>query len=108
MSRRLSVAVHLVHPETYEPVILRPGDEPDQAVADLITNPDCWDEDQEVIEVPTMDDPAAVTVVGVGTSAPEPEPEPGQESASVPEPETAKPARRRKAPVKDEEGGTSA
>ncbi|MFE7395212.1 hypothetical protein [Streptomyces sp. NPDC057557] len=91
MGRRLRVAVHLVHPETYEPVILRPGDEPDLAVADLITNPDCWDEDQEVIEVPTVDDPDAVIVVGAGTSAPEPEPEP------------AKPARRRKSAVKDEE-----
>ncbi|MFB7082551.1 hypothetical protein [Streptomyces sp. NPDC056308] len=94
MGRRLRVAVHLVHPETYEPVILQPGDEPDQAVAELITNPDCWDadRDQEVIEAPTTDGPDAVTVIETGTPAPEPEPEP----------EPAKPARRRKPAVKDE------
>ncbi|MFJ8589314.1 hypothetical protein ACIRD2_32285 [Streptomyces sp. NPDC093595] len=33
MVRRLRAAVHLVHPVTQEPVILRPGDEPDQDAA---------------------------------------------------------------------------
>ncbi|MGW8889166.1 hypothetical protein [Streptomyces sp. NPDC055749] len=88
MSRRLCTAVHLVDPVTREHVVLLPGEEPREALAELITSPGPWQDDgyPEVIEVPTMSEPDAVIV----SSEPEPE-----------EAEAVKTVRRRK-PVKTE------
>ncbi|WP_324787048.1 hypothetical protein [Streptomyces sp. H51] len=50
MGRRLATAVHLTHPETHEPLILQPGDEPDEALAAVITNPGAWEPDEDETE----------------------------------------------------------
>ncbi|GHE80287.1 hypothetical protein GCM10014715_39620 [Streptomyces spiralis] len=47
MGRRLAAAVHVTHPETNEPLILQPGDEPDETVAAVITNPAAWEPDED-------------------------------------------------------------
>jgi hypothetical protein len=49
MGRRLAAAVHVRHPKTNEWLILEPGDEPDEDVAELITNTAAWEsvEDDE-------------------------------------------------------------
>lgn len=78
MGRRLATAVHLEHPKTHELLILQPGDEPDEVVAEAITNPDAWETPEEVTGDDTAPDP--------GTD-PEPKPEPEPEPVPVPEPE---------------------
>ncbi|MFH8772051.1 hypothetical protein [Streptomyces sp. NPDC017958] len=47
MGRRLAAAVHVTHPETHEPMILQPGDEPDEGLAEVITNPAAWEPDED-------------------------------------------------------------
>ncbi|WP_327349693.1 hypothetical protein OG772_20650 [Streptomyces sp. NBC_01321] len=78
MGRRLATAVHLEHPKTHELLILQPGDEPDEVVAEAITNPDAWETPEEVTGDDLAPDP--------GTD-PEPKPEPEPEPVPVPEPE---------------------
>jgi hypothetical protein len=75
MGRRLVAAVHVRHPVTHEPLVLRPGEEPDEDLAAIITNPDCW----------RPDDRASV---------------PAEETATEPE----KPTVRRRAAKKDHTG----
>ncbi|MFB7323411.1 hypothetical protein [Streptomyces sp. NPDC056190] len=79
MGRRLAAAVHVQHPKTNEWLILQPGEEPDEELAAVITNPDAWepDEDEEGEDA--------------GEVSPDPEtvplskPEPTQEPAPAPE-----------------------
>ena len=59
MGRRLAAAVHVTHPETREPLILQPGDEPDEALAEVITNPAAWEPDQDEGEDGDGGDPDA-------------------------------------------------
>ncbi|MFE2578895.1 hypothetical protein [Streptomyces sp. NPDC059378] len=47
MARRLVAAVHVRHPETHELLILQPGDEPEEALAEAIPNPAAWEPDEE-------------------------------------------------------------
>ncbi|MER5741331.1 hypothetical protein ABT117_37495 [Streptomyces sp. NPDC002262] len=90
MGRRLIAAVHLTHPETFEPVVLLPGDEPEEAVAALITHPDAWETGPEPDSEEPSSEPEAPVIPASGDPAPEPEPEPEPE----PKPATG---RRRKA-----------
>ncbi|MET8538298.1 hypothetical protein ABZV67_43045 [Streptomyces sp. NPDC005065] len=89
MGRRLATAVHLEHPKTHELLILQPGDEPDEDVAEAITNPDAW-EPEEVTGDDQASDPGPDPEP---TPEPEPEPEPELEPETGAEPEApAKPA----------------
>ncbi|MFD7769836.1 hypothetical protein [Streptomyces sp. NPDC059787] len=47
MGRRLAASVHVTHPETREALILQPGDEPDEALTAVITNPAAWEPDED-------------------------------------------------------------
>ncbi|MFK0106423.1 hypothetical protein [Streptomyces sp. NPDC091217] len=47
MGRRLATSVHVRHPETNEWLILQPGDEPDEALAEVITHPSAWERDAD-------------------------------------------------------------
>ncbi|MGW1622285.1 hypothetical protein [Streptomyces sp. NPDC002172] len=47
MGRRLATSVHVRHPETNELLILNPGDEPDEALAEVITHPGAWERDED-------------------------------------------------------------
>ncbi|MXM62137.1 hypothetical protein GR925_01385 [Streptomyces sp. HUCO-GS316] len=85
MGRRLAAAVHLRHPVTHEPLVLQPGEEPDEDLAAAITNPDCWGPDEE------SDDEESEGAAGTETTQNPPERERERER----EPEPAKPARRR-------------
>ncbi|MFE6186522.1 hypothetical protein ACFQ6U_19065 [Streptomyces sp. NPDC056465] len=70
---RLASTVHVYDPERRERVILLPGDEPNPAVARLITAPAAW-EDGVLPEIPDDE--------------PEVEPEPEPDPTDGPEPET--------------------
>ncbi|MDX2849325.1 hypothetical protein PV342_12820 [Streptomyces sp. PA03-3a] len=95
--RRLAAAVHVEHPETHELLILLPGEDIDQVVAEAITNPDAWLPEAPTIDDPELigDEPAAPTFDDPDRTAkpdpalepePEPEPEPAPEPEPVPEP----------------------
>jgi len=43
---QLVMAVHLTDPHTHRPVVLLPGEEPAPHLAELITNPDAWQDGQ--------------------------------------------------------------
>ncbi|GGY12805.1 hypothetical protein [Streptomyces djakartensis] len=77
MAQRLRTAVHLVDPRTHDSVVLLPGDEPDEVLAELITHPDAWE-----LSEPSSSDPSFVDEVErpptVGTGVGEPEPEPAR------------------------------
>ncbi|MFF3406709.1 hypothetical protein ACFYW8_10915 [Streptomyces sp. NPDC002742] len=47
MGQRLVAAVHVRHPKTNDWLILQPGDEPDEDLAEVITNPGAWEPDEE-------------------------------------------------------------
>ncbi|MEU6318137.1 hypothetical protein [Streptomyces sp. NPDC047009] len=47
MARRLAAAVHVLHPKSNEWLILLPGDEPDEDLAEVITNPAAWEPDDD-------------------------------------------------------------
>lgn len=87
MGRRLAAAVHVQHPKTHDWLILQPGDEPDEDLAEVITNPDAWGDepaDADTSQESDGDDP--------GTD-PMPDPKPEQEPAAEEEP--VKPTRTR-------------
>ncbi|MFF1651643.1 hypothetical protein [Streptomyces sp. NPDC058240] len=86
MGRRLATAVHVEHPKTHEFLILQPGDEPDEVVAEAITNPDAWETPEEATGDDLAPDPATDPEP---KPDPEPVPEPEPEPAPEPEPEAA-------------------
>ncbi|WP_392749505.1 hypothetical protein [Streptomyces sp. LN590] len=94
MGRRLATAVHLEHPKTHELLILQPGDEPDEDVAEAVTNPDAWEDDAEEDGGCVDQDPDAGRTPD---PVPEPEPEPVPEPEPQPEAEPAKPAAKARA-----------
>jgi hypothetical protein len=73
MARRLAVAVHVEHPDTHEPLVLLPGDEPEEAVEAAITNPFAW-EQADADEEPEPEDDG-----DQGDSKPDAEPKPDTE-----------------------------
>ncbi|MFI9149492.1 hypothetical protein [Streptomyces sp. NPDC053367] len=85
MGRRLRAAVHLVHPVTHEPVILLPGDEPDEDLTELLTHPEAWEEAE-----------AAIAAKPASAGAEEVAPEGDDPDAAEPEPEDAPAARPRR------------
>ncbi|MFJ3248482.1 hypothetical protein [Streptomyces sp. NPDC086782] len=89
MGRRLAAAVHVQHPQTNEWLILQPGEEPDEDLAAIITNPSAWEPDDE--EDAGEDSPAPETVPLV-KPAPEAEPTPAQEPEAKPRSRTRKQA----------------
>ncbi|MGW3657226.1 hypothetical protein ACWD6R_16695 [Streptomyces sp. NPDC005151] len=100
MGRRLAAAVHIEHPTTHELLILQPGEEPDEDVAEAITNPDAWETPEEVTvddqsETPTSTDPGP-EAEPKPEPVPESEPEPEVEPVPVPE-APAKPAAKTRA-----------
>ncbi|MFE4421294.1 hypothetical protein [Streptomyces sp. NPDC056817] len=102
MGRRLAAAVHVQHPKTNEWLILEPGEEPDEVLAEVITNPSAWepDEDEEGADIGDSSRESTALREAEQTPAPEPAPapevkaEPTPAPAATPEPE-AKPARTR-------------
>ncbi|WP_330309896.1 MULTISPECIES: hypothetical protein [unclassified Streptomyces] len=90
MARRLAVAVHVRHPKTNEQLILQPGDEPDEDLAEAITNPAAWEpgeDDDEGQDDGGEGEPPA------GGASPDPTPDPTPEPTPEPELE-AKPRTR--------------
>ncbi|MET7495046.1 hypothetical protein [Streptomyces sp900116325] len=83
MGRRLATAVHLEHPKTHELLILQPGDEPEEDVAEAITNPDAWEDDAEK-DGGDQDPDAGRTPDPVPDPEPAPEPEPEPEAPAKP------------------------
>jgi hypothetical protein len=49
---RLKAAVYVQDPTTREELVLLPGEGPAPEVAELITNPDAWEEPPEVCDEP--------------------------------------------------------
>jgi hypothetical protein len=96
MGRRLASAVHVEHPKTHEWLVLQPGEEPDEDVAEAITNPDCWESDDGVEQEPADDPATEPETEPTPVPVPEPAPERAPETASAAEsePELAKPAAR--------------
>ncbi|MGW2051823.1 hypothetical protein ACWCPF_42865 [Streptomyces sp. NPDC001858] len=90
MGRRLAAGVHVRHPKTNEQLILQPGDEPDEDLAEVITHPDAWEPDE--------DDDASESGEAAGDGSTEPDPAPTPE----PDPE-AKPTRSRTRKPADEQ-----
>ncbi|MGW1409487.1 hypothetical protein [Streptomyces sp. NPDC002403] len=41
---KLSKAVYVRDPDRHRTVLLKPGEEPEQRIAALVTNPDCWED----------------------------------------------------------------
>jgi hypothetical protein len=41
---KLSKAVYVRDPDRHRTVLLKPGEEPEQRLAALVTNPDCWED----------------------------------------------------------------
>ncbi|MGW7728122.1 hypothetical protein OHQ89_17100 [Streptomyces canus] len=89
MGARLAAAVHIQHPETREPIVLQPGEEPEPEVAELITNPDAW-EDGILPELPVPEEPDAARA---------PEPQAVAESAQEPSPATVETPKPEPAPT---------
>lgn len=88
---KLSKAVYVRDPERHRTVILKPGEEPEQRLAALVTNPDCW-EDGKV--------PAAQE--SVTRTSEDAAPDKGNDT------EDAKPAARKTAAKKPARGRTAA
>lgn len=93
---RLAAAVHVRHPKTNEWLILEPGDEPDEDLTEVITNPAAWEPDE--------DDDTGEGEEDAGDDGTDPEdksiPEPEPTSESEPE---SKPARSRTRKQADEQ-----
>jgi hypothetical protein len=101
MGRRLAAAVHVRHPKTNDWLILQPGDEPDEELAEAITNPEAWEDDAEEDGGDVDQDPDAG---GPGPDpVPDPEPAPQPEPEPAPEAEPVKPARSRSRKAADEQ-----
>jgi hypothetical protein len=95
MGRRLAAAVHVLHPKTNEWLILMPGDEPDEDLAETITHPDAWEpDDDEGSEDGGEGDPPAGGTEPTPTpeSAPGPVPEPTPAAEAKPKARTRKQA----------------
>lgn len=93
MARRLAAAVHIRHPKTNEWLILQPGDEPDEDLAEAITNPAAWEPDED--DGGGLDDGEEGELLAGGTdpdSAPGPSPEPTPEPEVKPRPRVRKQA----------------
>jgi hypothetical protein len=88
MGRRLAAAVHVRHPKTHEWLILQPGGEPDEVLAEAITNPDAWEADDEPSDPEPDGDQDLESVPD-----PEPQPQPAPKPEAVEK--SAKPARAR-------------
>lgn len=88
---KLSKAVHVRDPDRHRTVLLLPGEEPEQRLAALVTNPDCWEDGK----VPGAQAPAADT-------PPDEAAAPGDGS------EDTKPAARKTAAKKPARGRTAA
>ncbi|MET8956997.1 hypothetical protein ACWEQN_38670 [Streptomyces sp. NPDC004129] len=74
MGRRLAAAVHVRDPRTNEWLILLPGEEPDEDLAEAITHPDAWEPgDDEGSEDGGEGDPPAGGTEPI-TTAPVPAP----------------------------------
>ncbi|MFF3468771.1 hypothetical protein ACFYXB_42500, partial [Streptomyces sp. NPDC002619] len=109
MGRRLAAAVHVLHPKSNEWLILQPGDEPDEDLAEAITNPAAWEPDEDDEE--SLDDggEGEPPVGGANPDpAPEPTPAPAPEPAPAAEPTPApaaeaKPARAKTRKQADEQ-----
>lgn len=82
MGRRLAAAVHVQHPKTHDWLILQPGDEPDEDLAEVITNPDAWEDDD--LSDPEPDEDPTPDPGTEPESAPEPEPEPVKHTRARP------------------------
>jgi hypothetical protein len=81
MGRRLAAAVHVRHPKTNEWLILLPGEEPDEDLAEAITHPDAWEpDDDEGQDDGGESDPPA------GGTDPDPTPEPAPSAETTPAP----------------------
>ncbi|MGI5143702.1 hypothetical protein [Streptomyces sp. CA-106110] len=89
MGRRLAAAVHVLHPKTNEWLILQPGDEPDEDLAEAITHPDAWEPDEDGEDGGEGDPPA-------GGTEPTPTPEPTPAPETTPAAEAKPKARTRK------------
>jgi hypothetical protein len=90
MGQRLAAAVHVRHPKTNDWLILQPGDEPDEDLAEVITNPGAWEPDEE--DGGDGDTPASNPDPDPDTN---PHPEPNPDPEPEPEVEQAKPTRAR-------------
>jgi hypothetical protein len=95
MGRRLAAAVHVQHPKTHGWLILQPGDEPDEDLAEVITNPDAWEDDDPADQEP--DDEPQIDPGTQPAPAPEPESTPEAEPTPAPEQEPVKHTRTRAA-----------
>ena len=99
MGRRLAAAVHVRHPKTNDWLILQPGDEPDEDLAEAITNPDAWEDSAQDSDDADQDPDADGT-------EPEPDPEPKPEEPEpepMAEPGPVKPVRSRTRKATDEQ-----
>ncbi|MFF3517732.1 hypothetical protein [Streptomyces sp. NPDC002573] len=88
MGRRLAAAVHVRHPKSNEWLILLPGEEPDEDLAEVITNPAAWEPDEDG-DGGQGEAPAGGTDLG-----PEPTPTPDPTPTPEAEPEPEKPRTR--------------
>ncbi|MGW2936106.1 hypothetical protein ACWDA7_30615 [Streptomyces sp. NPDC001156] len=88
MGRRLTAAVHVRHPKSNELLILQPGDEPDEDLAEAITNPAAWEPDEDAEDDGEQGEtPASDTNPGP-TPDPTPEPTPTPEAEPDAKPRT--------------------
>ena len=78
MGRRLKAAVHVRHPKTNEWLILEPGDEPDEDLTEVITNPAAWESDEDEEKDREGVDGQGAPPAGEPTSEPEAEATPSR------------------------------
>jgi hypothetical protein len=81
MGRRLAAAVHVRHPKTNEWLILEPGDEPDEDLTEVITNPVAWEPDEGEDQEDGEDADGEGAPPAVGTDL---EPTPDREAGAKP------------------------
>ncbi|MGW0952823.1 hypothetical protein [Streptomyces sp. NPDC002545] len=94
MGRRLAAAVHVQHPQTNEWLILQPGEEPDEDLAEVITNPSAWEPDEDEEDAGEVSPDPDSEPVALSKSEPTPEPE--AEPTAAPESEAKPRSRTRK------------